>query len=506
MNEKLERLVHTVDEVEDLTEDIKETAERQRRQAEDQLQNYADTDLDEELVEAFFDKPYRILPKSEDEAWVVAPRFVPFNVGWLDRQDDAWNVFVVNKYVDWIGELPDEIRDAVGIDPEYEEATVDGGMVEFSSREERERAWEDMGGRDGGLHARKEDTKIKVQNGHEFDVIASLVEKGNLPFKPRPVEEEMLRGESGDGVELRSYQERAWEKYLETGMIGVYWPPGAGKTFLALYAGDRVEGEKLVVVPNNTLKEQWKNRIEEFCRDPSEWEVQTYQYITQYHMDEYQNKDLALTIFDESHHLPANQFSKLSTINTDTRIGLSASPHREDERTEYIFALTGYPVGMNWQELVEMGAVDEPDVSVYLYKTKTKKRKGLEEVVNSLTGKVVVFCDSLDEGERISSLLGVPFVQGKTRNRMEVFEENRVVVSSRVGDEGLSLDDLDAVVEYDFHGGSRRQEIQRAGRVMHGDSDGRHIVMMTDEEHQKHEKRLYSLEEKGFQVRKERKA
>lgn len=102
-------------------------------------------------------------------------------------------------------------------------------------------------------------------------------------------------------------------------------------------------------MPSKTLKEQWRKRIEDFCQNPDEWEVQTYQYITQYHMDEYQQQDIALTIFDERYHLPANSFSKLATINTTYRMGLSASPYREDGGTDYIFALTGYPVGLKWR-------------------------------------------------------------------------------------------------------------------------------------------------------------
>ncbi|MFB6241033.1 MAG: hypothetical protein ABEJ46_05690, partial [Gemmatimonadota bacterium] len=39
-------------------------------------------------LEAFGDKPYIMLPKAEDEAWVVAPRFVPFQVGWLERHGE----------------------------------------------------------------------------------------------------------------------------------------------------------------------------------------------------------------------------------------------------------------------------------------------------------------------------------------------------------------------------------------------------------------------------------
>ena len=41
---------------------------------------------------------------------------------------------------------------------------------------------------------------------------------------------------------------------------------------------------------------------------------------------------------------------------------------------------------------------------------------------------------------------------------------------------------LATVVEYDFHGGSRRQEAQRYGRVMHGASTGEHLILMIDAE------------------------
>ena len=89
---------------------------------------------------------------------------------------------------------------------------------------------------------------------------------------------------------------------------------------------------------------------------------------------------------------------------------------------------------------------------------------------------------------------------------MEVFQDpdHRVVIGSRVADEGLSLADLDMVVEYDFHGGSRRQEAQRYGRVMHGESIGEHLILMTDVEYEQYSKRLLSLEEQGITVVPER--
>lgn len=498
---KLERLNKLIEETEQISKEIEDEAKKRKDKAKEAIVENVDfEDVDQEQVQAFANKPYKILPKDKDEAYIVTPRFVPFNVGWLHDQDDAWNTFIINKYVDWIDELPDDIRNKVGIKPDYDNPEIEGDTIQFETTENRDKAWDDFGGRDGGLYARKGDKKIKVKKGSEFDVIAKLVDKGHLPFKPKPIDKDKIR-EPPENIQLRTYQERAWDKIKKSGRIGIYWPPGAGKTFVTLWIGDRIKGKKLVVVPQATLKEQWKKRINELCRHSEEWEVQTYQYITNYHLDDYKNEDITLAVFDEAHHLPANSFSKLATLDIEHTIGLSASPYREDGRTDYIFALTGYPVGLEWQELVEIGAVKSPDVYVYLYTTSNRKRNDLETVLNEESGKTLIFCDSINKGKRLSKDLDVPFVHGETKHdqRHSIIDDNKTVIGSRVADEGLSKN-FDTTIEFDFHGKSKRQETQRAGRVMHGDSGGKHILMMTDDEFDKHSERLYGLEEKGFRI------
>lgn len=518
-------------------------------QAMDVLREHLDIEsIDRDRLAAFADEPYCILPKAENEAWVICPRFVPFHVGWLDRQTDAYNIFVVNKYIDWIDELPDDIRQQVGISAKYEEPTVADGKLKIVP-EERKKAWEEFEEerRDTAIPederlaeldyrnlqrlakahniranqsaealreqlatVRNEDT-LPLNPEREFDAIAKLIEDGNLPFQPQPVAEGNLR-ESPEKINLRDYQERAWEQFQKTGMVGIYWPPGAGKTFFALYAGERVRGKKLVVVPSSTLEQQWEERIEQYCTRPTEWEVRTYQYLRRGdNMEGHTGDDgPTLTVFDENHRLPANSFAKLATLDTRYRIGLSASPYREDGRTEYIFALTGFPVGLNWQELVALGAVQTPDAQVLLYSTSTEKRSDVSTLISERAGKYVIFCDEIDTGSELAENLGVPFIHGETpkTERMDLFRENRVVVSSRVGDEGVSLPDLDGVIEFDFHGGSRRQEVQRYGRLMHGscDEQGEHLLMMTDEEYEKYGKRLMSLEEQGVNISYERRS
>lgn len=505
---ELQQLSDMQTEVNQLAEQVEQKIEAQKQQLESKMADHFDlASLDREHVRSFTDQPFNVLPKGDEESneyYVTAPRFVPFHVGHLLEQNEAWNTFVVNKYVSWIEDVPEAVREKIDLGQRYEQATVDQNdrLLELANEAERDRAWDDLDGRDGGLNKRVDDDKIQIQKGKEFEVIAELVEAGNLPFEPRGPDNADLR-DAPDGLTLKCYQERAFEQFVEHGQIGVYWPPGLGKTFLSLYAGERVAGDKLVVVPSSTLESQWQERINEFCEHAGEWTVKTYQYLTQHgNIDEFSGVNSPkLTIFDECHTLPANTFSKLATLNTDYRIGLSATPYREDERTDYIFALTGVPVGIEWQELLEHGDFDYPEVSVYLYRTQRQKRADLTDLTDN-PGKTLVFCDSIDAGERLSDDLGVPFVNGETpkSQRMDLFRDNRLVIGSRVADEGLSLDTLDRVIEHDFHGGSRRQELQRAGRVMHADDIGQHIIQMTDDEYDDYGSRLYSLEEKGMDI------
>jgi len=490
------------------------------------------SDLDLESVKAFAKQPYKILPKDEGEYWVVVPNFLNFSIGHLHDKDEAWRTYIVNRYVSWFSELPDTIQNEITLRKQYEDAKIDGNTLQLANEEERERAWDNFGGQNGPLVQREEDTKIRVQNGKEFEVIANLIDGGNLPFTPSPMDSDDIRAAPTD-VSLREYQEEAWETLEEYGSIGVYWPMGLGKSWFARYAGNRIKGKKLVVVPSTTLKQQWVEDIEANAYKPDEWDVQTYQYLThsEENLAEYQGDNApVVTIYDESHYTPANKFSQLSMIDTKYRIGLSASPYREDDRTEYIFALTGYPVGVDWQDLIKYGSLEYPDVHVYTYTTQRQKREDLYELARQKPGRGLVFCDSREKGDRISDELGVPFVNGDTpaEDRMGIIsdETNNVVVVSRIADEGMSLPDLDWSIEFDFLGSSRRQELQRTGRLMHGDGsdieidedadrddnsalvtkNGLHIVQMTDDELEKHGERLYSLEEHGFGIQLERRA
>jgi superfamily II DNA or RNA helicase len=115
--------------------------------------------------------------------------------------------------------------------------------------------------------------------------------------------------------------------------------------------------------------------------------------------------------------------------------------------------------------------------------------------------KTLVFVELVASGEKISRNFGLPFVYGNTKDRLETIEKSLVTVVSRVGDEGISIKDLERTVEVEFLGGSRRQEAQRAYRLLHSvKPEISHTVIMTIAELDQFGKRFLALEEKGFQV------
>jgi len=332
----------------------------------------------------------------------------------------------------------------------------------------------------------------RIKRGNTFDVIAGMVDNGCLPFRPRQVINSDLR--DSNEIKLRDYQKSAYKKLLQTGAVGVFYPTGAGKSFIAMHSIETIKGKKALIVPTRTLADQWEYYLERYIpKFRNEVEISTYQGFKNF------DDDYSLTIFDECQRLPANTFSKLSVINTKYRLGLSASPHREDKRESYIFALTGFPIGLNWQEYMEKVGKSYFPVDVISVKHASQKLKKVTELLDDK--KTIIFCDSIDFGKQISNHLKIPFVYGETNNRIEIIKSNNHVVVSRVGDLGLSIDNLQRIIEVDFLFGSRQQELQRLGRLMHSTSkDLKHYIIMTEQELSSHSKRLWALREKGFHV------
>lgn len=446
-----------------------------------------------ELYE-FMDTPYAILPRGSahpNEWWVVTPKFTNYELGYLDHSANGWHYFLVNKYMSWLARIPEELREKFKFRKSLPLRVYDGMLL--TGEEAQEETWHRYRKH---LSKRKGKDQIHVKMGHEFQLIAEIIEDGMLPFTPQPVEEEDLR-DPKTNFELRDYQEEWWAEFTGWGAVGVFAPFGSGKTFIGMHAIASLKGPKLVVVPTRSLIDQWEERIKFYLADPGPIEVVTYHAYKKIRKNKY-----ILTILDECHRLPANQFSKMATINTKYRIGLSGTPYREDGRTNYIFALTGQPLALSWDKFFELDIVSQPTITLYLFSHYRYKERKLAELLEQ-PKKTIVFVWRIKVGKRLQKEHGLPFVYGSTpgHTRLEIIRNSEQVIVSSVGSEGISIPDLERVIEYDWLGRSRREEAQRLGRLFHSEeSDPEHIILMTDAEFEKDETRLFSIYEKGFRI------
>jgi superfamily II DNA or RNA helicase len=125
-------------------------------------------------------------------------------------------------------------------------------------------------------------------------------------------------------------------------------PCGKGKTFMALAIAARLGGRFLIVVDKEFFLEQWRAEINRFFPglrvgvlqgDRCETSAKSYdctivmiQTLVQRTFPADFAADYSLAIFDECHHLGAQNFSQsLLKIQTKYMLGLSATPEREDK-------------------------------------------------------------------------------------------------------------------------------------------------------------------------------
>lgn len=460
--------------------------------AENEITKYAlsirTSKLDQDELGNFFQYPYCIMPaKREGEYYLAIPKFINAQFGWLEKVTPSYNIFLVNKYVDWLGELPDALKKELKI-PDPLNLFFDGEYLVGSDVKKAKEKYSQF------IKREEKDGRLLIDKSRHFEMLANLIKDGILPFIPKPVHQEDYTERKCD-FELRQYQKDAWEEFRKYSNIGAFFPPSTGKTFLGLYAMTHIKPPHLVVVPSKLLVEQWKERIELYTDlQPEEYDVMTYYAGIK------TDKKYNLMIIDEVHHLPSNEFSRLATVQRNYCIGLSATPQREDNREEFIFALTGKPVGLAWEHFKKLGIIANPPLHVWIVKNDIERVKRVEELLRT-EKKTIIFADSIDMGKLYSKRFDLPHVYGDTKQRLAKIQDSLVTIVSRVGDEGVSLPDIERVIEISWLYGSRRQELQRFTRLLHGKgANGEGHIIMTIGEYQSDHKRLFSIMDKGFKI------
>ena len=184
------------------------------------------------------------------------------------------------------------------------------------------------------------------------------------------------------GFALRDYQEEGRAAFAREECGVVVMGCGAGKTSLGLGVIQRLQQRTLILVHTKDLAQQWVERIEGAAelagqlrgvtvgtvgggRKATDEGADVVVALVQT-LREWAWRDLyrwgagfGLVILDEAHHAPAESFlAVLAGIPARYRLGLTATPHREDGMGDLLWAAFGSIVyEVEREELVARGAI-----------------------------------------------------------------------------------------------------------------------------------------------------
>ena len=218
-------------------------------------------------------------------------------------------------------------------------------------------------------------------------------------------------------------------------------------------------------------------------------------------MKHLQSLEWGLLLLDEVHTIPAKQFRRvLSVIQAHCKLGLTATLVREDDKIADLNFLIGPKLyEANWMELQNNGFIARvqcaevwcpmtPEFYREYLSTPTAK-KLLFYVMNPnkfrvcqyliryherRDDKIIVFSDNVFALKAYATKLNKPFIYGPTSHAERVqilqnFQFNpkiNTIFISKVGDTSFDLPEANVLIQISAHGGSRRQEAQRLGRIL----------------------------------------
>lgn len=390
------------------------------------------------------------------------------------------------------------------------------------------------------------DDELEDEFTHSFEINKELVEEvkkrcTRIDF-PLMEEYDFKHDELTPNLEIdlsprtmiRDYQEKSLSKMFgggagraRSGIIVL--PTGAGKTLVGITAACTVKKSILVLCTNALSVEQWanefrnwstipRNRIAKFTADNKRKYVgdagilvSTYTMIshsgkrsadTQKMIDWIKSVEWGLLILDEVHVVPASMFRRvLTTVAAHTKLGLTATLVREDDKIQDLNFLIGPKLfEANWMDLANRGHIAKVEATEiwcgmtsefyqeYLNATLAKKRllcvmnpnkfQACEFLIKrreALGDKIIVFSDNVQALEHYATKMNKPFIYGGTahierQNILKLFRQGhesfRTLFLSKVGDTSLDLPEATCLIQISSQFGSRRQEAQRMGRIL----------------------------------------
>ena len=178
-------------------------------------------------------------------------------------------------------------------------------------------------------------------------------------------------------VRLRDYQARAVEKLARVTQGTVVIPCGGGKTRVGVGAAAHLRTPMLVLVHTLDLAEQWCTELRALLSieaglvgggedSPSPVTVGVIQTLVRWEparLDAFLGR-FGLLVLDEAHHVAAATFHAIvGRCPARYRLGLTATPEREDGLTPLLDLFLGRPLAVvTHEELVATGVLALPEI------------------------------------------------------------------------------------------------------------------------------------------------
>ena len=334
---------------------------------------------------------------------------------------------------------------------------------------------------------------------------------------------------------LRPYQEKSLRKMFGNGRARsgvIVLPCGAGKTLVGITATCTIKKATMVLCTSAVAVEQWKTEFSRWSTIPRERigclvsgqkddierayvVISTYSmvaytqqrsYIAEAAMKSLQTREWGLMVLDEVQTIPADKFRRvLSAVRAHCKLGLTATLVREDDKIQDLNFLIGPKLyEANWMELQGKGYIAHVRcIEIWCkmtgefyaeYLRTPRRRRKLLYVMNpnkfrtceylvryhqSRMDKIIVFSDNLFALRNYAVTLGKPFIDGETpqSERLNILANFKrrpdlnCIFISKVGDNSFDIPDANVLIQISAHGGSRRQEAQRLGRILRAKKD-----------------------------------
>jgi len=324
-------------------------------------------------------------------------------------------------------------------------------------------------------------------------------------------------------ITLRDYQREALAAWVANGGSGtVVAQCGAGKTCIGIAAISRLTTPALVLVHTLDLATQWIERVQTQLKDctvglvgagkredDARVVVATLQTLARWSWVERcrWGRRFGLVIQDEVHHAPARTFSEvLSSMPARYRMGLTATPHREDGLSDWVVWSCGPIVAeIDNRRLEEVGATMRPKISrIKTYWQPPRDAETYAALITSccededrnqvlldvIAGQIslgritLMLSDRVKHCRHIAAQLNARHGEGtcaalvgtvSKKRRGEILEAARAgtlkaITATTIADEGLDVPSLDTVVLGcpSRHLGRIQQRIGRALRPSPG--------------------------------------